>query len=100
MTQIELNHEALNRAKSNTSTANYTAIIEGFGERGIKDIRPRENVLTYRAWQAQGRQVRKGEKGVKVTTWIPMGKEDDKGKRALRPKTTTVFHIDQTDGKV
>ena len=43
-----------------------------FTERGWapEDVKPRENVFTYKAWQALGRQVRKGEKGVKVCVYI------------------------------
>ena len=64
--------EALSRARGNTSGLNYQTIFAGFMARGIpsSEIIPRENVLTYKAWQAIGRQVKKGEKGVRVTTWI------------------------------
>ena len=75
------------------------------------DIRPRENVFTYHAWRALGRQVRRGEHGVKVVTFVSTkGKEDkdgatndidntDKPKRGAsrRPWTATVFHVSQTD---
>ena len=89
------------------STANYPAIIEGFVQRGIAagDIKPRENVFTYDAWRALGRQVRKGERSVRVTTWIPITKkETDPNTGELvekvlhkRPHTAFVFHITQTD---
>ena len=66
------------------------------------DIIPRVNVFTYAAWQSQGRQVRKGSHGVKITTWIPIKDrktrtDDDKRVTRVRPKTATVFHISQTD---
>ena len=94
---------ALANATQNQSVANYDAIYEGFMEKGIEeeDIIPRENVLTYDAWLAKGRQVRRGEHGVKITTWVGMSFKDEEtgevrpGRR--RPKTTTVFHISQTD---
>ena len=91
MTTIQ--NEALKRATTNASTANFQAIFEGFAEKGIKayDILPRENVLTFQAWKAKGRSVQKGEKGVKVLTWI---KNEKTGK--MFPKTTTVFHVSQT----
>jgi len=92
----EITTQALSRARMNQSLANYPAIIAGFSERGISDIRPRENVFTYAAWQALGRQVMKGEVGVKVQTWITVEKN---GERATVPKTTTVFHISQTEPK-
>lgn len=110
----ELQAEALSRAVGNLSIANYGPIIEGFMARGIPadSITPRENVFTYHAWRALGRQVRKGEKGVRVTTFVPLagkGKgsgaelgEDSKdaGKRrpgGMRPRTAYVFHVTQTD---
>jgi antirestriction protein ArdC len=94
--------EALNRATTNASLANYPAIYEGFLARGLAfdDIRPRENVLSYNAFQAVGRQVRKGEKGVKIVTWIEGEKEDKKTGKSEKFKfsrTVSVFHISQTD---
>lgn len=98
----EIAAQALNNAVTNTSTANYEAIFNGFMEKGInpQDILPRENVFTYNAWQALGRQVRKGEKGVKVVTVVSTSRKDaatgeTEGAKFLR--TTTVFHISQTD---
>jgi hypothetical protein len=42
---------------------NYGAIFQGFMEKGIpeSEILPRENVFTYHAWRALGRQVRRGQ---------------------------------------
>ncbi len=99
---IQQQSEALSRATSNLSMLNYPAIYEGFEGKGISDIRPRENVFTYNAWKAKGRQVRKGEHGVKVVTWIDCKSKDidpDTGepKKYKRAKSATVFHISQTD---
>jgi antirestriction protein ArdC len=62
------------------------------------------HVFTYNAWRALGRQVRRGEHGVKVCTFVPVTDKDDKpddsGKKARRysrPWTATVFHVSQTD---
>jgi antirestriction factor ArdC-like protein len=97
--------EALDRATTSASFANYPAIYQGFIAKGIPeaDILPRENVFTFHAWKAKGRSVRKGEHGVKVTTFITIGDKTDpvtgekisEGYR--RPHTTTVFHISQTE---
>ena len=101
--RAEANQESLTRATSNTSVANYQAIFEHFSAAGITDIEPRVNILTYKAWQALGRQVRKGEKGCSgLTTWIPMGQpsEDADGNKKQRGRIVacaTVFHISQTD---
>ena len=97
-----LNREALARAEQNESWANYPAIFEGFTARGIpeQDIIPRENVLTYHAWLAKGRQVRRGEHGVMVQTWIVISNgfdDDEPGKVRRIPRTAYVFHVSQTD---
>ena len=104
MTAAELQQEALLKAKGGQSMTNYPAIFKGFMERGIpeSEIEPRVNVFTYRAWQAQGRQVRKGEKGVKVITYreLPEKRNGNDGivKAGGRmPWSSTVFHISQTD---
>uniref|UniRef100_A0A6M3LJK7 N-terminal domain-containing protein n=1 Tax=viral metagenome TaxID=1070528 RepID=A0A6M3LJK7_9ZZZZ len=83
----------------------------GFKDWGIPadEIEPTVNVLTYHAWRALGRQVRKGEKGVHVVTWVPVGggkgdqeREEQDGERkprrqSMRPRTASVFHVSQTD---
>ena len=106
-TKDEFQAEALSRAANGQSLANWPAIIEGFTAKGIpeSDIRPRENVFTYHAWRALGRQVRRGEHGVKIATFVTAreGKYDSgnpdagKPKRGARPWIATVFHISQTD---
>ena len=109
--------EALSRAANGQSLSNWPAIIHGFMAKGIPeaDIRPRENVFTYHAWRALGRQVRRGEHGVRVITFVSVAEKDSKEdvdgvatndvdgtnqprKGAYRrPWTATVFHISQTD---
>ena len=95
--------DALSRAVGNMSVRNYGEIIGGFAARGIPeaDILPRENVFTYRAWQALGRQVQRGERGIKITTWIPIPDKRDPEtgevrRGGMRPKYATVFHVSQT----
>ena len=96
--KAEYQQDALNRARGNTSSLNYDAIYRGMTAKGIpsSEIIPRENVLTLPAWNALGRKVKKGETGVKVTSWI---KYTDKktGLEAIRPTSGTVFHITQTE---
>jgi hypothetical protein len=94
--------EALSRAVNGLSLGNYPAIFAGFMAKGIpeSEIKPRENVFTYQAWRALGRQVRRGEHGVKVVTFVEMAKESkETGEKQTfrRPWSTTVFHVSQTD---
>jgi len=104
MKKSEMQQEALARAKGNQALTNYPTIYHGFMEKGIpeEEIEPRVNVFTYNAWKALGRQVQKGEKGVKVTTWIDCTKEKENGNGEVetvhyrRPRSATVFHISQT----
>ena len=71
--------EALTKAVSGPSLANYPAIYAGFAAKGIPevDIKPRENVFTFKAWIALGRCVKKGEHGVKIAT-IRGGRKTEK----------------------
>jgi hypothetical protein len=114
LSRDEIQQEALSRAASGQSLANWPVILAGFMAKGIPedDIRPRENVFTYHAWRALGRQVRRGEHGVKVSTFVSV-KGKDEGTREdcdgvideaqarrggfRRPWTATVFHLSQTD---
>jgi antirestriction protein ArdC len=104
MTAATMREEALTRATSGGALTNYPAIYAGFMARGIAeaDILPRVNVLTFQAWKALGRHVRKGEHGVAVCTWVPLKDKVDKDTGAVtpggrRPKTAVVFHVSQTD---
>jgi len=89
--------ESLQRAKNGDSLLNYPSIMQGFTAKGINanDIIPRVNVFTYNAWKALGRQVNKGEHGVKVVTYID---STDKvtGNPTKLCRSSTVFHISQT----
>ena len=96
--------EALARARGGESWGNYAQVIEGFVKRGIPevDIRPRDNVLTYDAWRALGRQVRRGEHGVTLTVFIPVERKErdaetgeEKVRKGTRPWITHVFHESQ-----
>jgi hypothetical protein len=108
----QVQQEALSRAIGGEALTNWPAIFAGFAAKGIPeaDIRPRENVFTYHAWRALGRQVRRGEHGVKVVTFVPMGRRDKvdgqddadterpaERQGGSRPWSATVFHISQTD---
>ena len=95
--------EALARIQNGFSR-NDALVVALFAARGIDPatIEPRENVLTYRAWQAKGRQVRRGEKSVRISTFIPIPAKLDPvtGKviepASSRPWTAAVFHVSQT----
>ena len=102
-TSKETPAEALARIQSGFSK-NDALVIALFAARGIDPaaIEPRENVLTYRAWQAKGRQVCKGEKSVRISTYIPIPEKLDAatGKvlepASSRPWLASVFHVSQT----
>jgi len=96
--------EALQRARGGMSCINDAIVMNEFAARGIPlaEIDPRENVLTFWAWKALGRSVRKGEHGVQILTWIPVTRVNAAGERepdGVRPKNATVFHISQTDAR-
>ncbi len=103
---LEMRQEALSRATSGLTLTNYPTIYAGFMAKGIPEaeIQPRVNVFTFNAWKALGRNVRKGEHGVHVLTFIDTVKEETndqtgevKKRAGSRPWGTTVFHISQTE---
>lgn len=101
MTEAE-RQEALARAREGHSDSNIPLIVAGFVAKGIpeSEIKPRENVLTYAAWQALDRQVRRGEHGVKIPVVIEREETDPETgeKKKLKfTRTVTVFHVSQTE---
>jgi hypothetical protein len=97
-----MQNKALENAVSGESLANYKTIFDGFAAMGIDmaDVEPRVNVFTFNAWKALGRVVKKGQHGVRIVTVIPCTKKDRETGAEIpvkKVKTTTVFHISQTE---
>ena len=99
-----MQEEAFSRAAGGRPNANYVAIIQGFMAKGLAadEIEPRVNVFTYNAWKHLGRQVRRGEHGIRVVTFIPIDEKLDSAGKVIRkggsrPRSATVFHVSQTD---
>lgn len=90
--------EALARIRSGYSR-NDAAVMMAFEAAGYGEVSPRLDVLTYRAWRGAGRQVRKGEKAVKVAVWLPRTrtKKDGTTETYTIPTTASLFHISQTE---
>jgi hypothetical protein len=100
--KAEMQQKALENAVSGESLANYQAIFDGFAAIGISmaDVEPRVNVFTFNAWKALGRVVKKGQHGVKIVTVVPCTKKDRATGEEVavkKIKTTTVFHVSQTE---
>jgi hypothetical protein len=112
--RADRNNDALDRGSRCKPNSNDLPVVAEFGLRGIpeQDIRtcsPDQNVYTYDAWQALKRQVRKGEKSVRCTVWIPMkikGRPDAIVKRLQEDHTSArrhnacLFRVSQTDAMV
>lgn len=99
--------DAVRRIREQESQGNYPSVYEGFIAKGLarEEIQPRVNVLTFNAWKALGRIVKKGEHGVRICTIIPLPdkSEVDPVSGAVRVlarsrrRIVTVFHISQTE---
>lgn len=55
------------------------------------------NVAGYREWKQLGRQVRKGEHGIKLAAPVVVKDKDTGEPKVVNVKTATVFDISQTD---
>jgi hypothetical protein len=101
--KIERATQAYNRAINSSSVQNELIVIQEFAKRGITAT-PRKDVWIYDVWLyvndaangKQKRQVRKGEKSVKVRTMYEEKKNGVKTGK-LKPATACLFHISQTD---
>ena len=92
----EVEEPTMNTSKD---TENCSIVKSEFLDRGLseEDIQPKENVFTYRKWQELGRQVKKGEKGVKISWLAPMNRKEGDERTGMRHLTRSVFHISQTE---
>ena len=99
-TNTEKYAAALQRAENPRNIINIQTVFEAAIERGIEGAMPGENVLTFNAWKAKGRVVKKGEKALcMLVTFFERDVRDqstgdvNKVKQAGR---AAVFHISQT----
>ena len=69
------------------------------------ECRAYTDIFTFRRWLAQGYAVKKGERGTKVTTWIPRPEPEDAEDRVVRRKksrTAVVYcrhQVESRDGR-
>tara|TARA_B100000131_G_C17988695_1_gene561623 strand:+ start:63 stop:374 length:312 start_codon:yes stop_codon:yes gene_type:complete len=83
-----------------------TQINKEFNEKGYKVHSP-DDVRTYKGWMDEGRKVKKGEKGLKLTSNNKYTQpifncgslvyENGKQVFAKFPKTYVLFHAEQTE---
>lgn len=90
MAKIKAGQATIEKAQSREFGQNDLLVVAAFEERGI-EATPRVDVFTYNAWLAKGRRVKKGEKGVKIFTFI------ERKDGSKQPRSVTVFHASQTE---
>jgi antirestriction protein ArdC len=56
-------------------------------------------VAGYRTWQSLGRQVRRGEKGIRIFAPMVVKDHDDEDRSVVLFKVVSVFAYEQTDGE-
>uniref|UniRef100_A0A6M3ITI8 N-terminal domain-containing protein n=1 Tax=viral metagenome TaxID=1070528 RepID=A0A6M3ITI8_9ZZZZ len=104
--KVESPQQALARIKAGARpSSNWNLIFTELQARGIpvEEIKPFENVLTFKAWLALGRVVKKGEHGVNIPVSLkdnsPDSQQTDDDPEHINRKrwvTAQVFHISQT----
>jgi len=73
-------------------SANALKVVEQLRAKGCKTCMPYESVFTYKQWAQKGYQVKKGEHGIKVTTFKEtVITENGEEKRIRKPWTAVVF---------
>ena len=73
-------------------SANALKVIEQLRAKVCKSCMPYESVFTYKQWAQKGYQVKKGEKGIKVTTFKEITvTENGEEKKIRKPWTAVVF---------
>ncbi len=95
------NQAAFARASQPRSLTNIQTVVQAGLAAGL-NVDPGVDVLTFHAWLANGRCVRKGEKALcKLRTFITATKKyDDKEDETYsHPRSVAVFHISQTEVK-
>jgi len=79
-----------------TSNLVRKQIFSRWGEEEAKKYDPSKNCFTFKSWQANGYQVKKGEKAIK--SYIVIEKKDKQGEVLKKyPKTINLFYIKQVE---
>ncbi len=92
--------------KDSVSAYNSKIVLEAVRQRfpeWANQCQPYVNVLTLNAWNRRGYRVRKGEKAIRVSTMLPVWKDDtEKGEKVqvgTRPGKAYVFALPQVEKK-
>ncbi len=96
----QMQQESLLRARTcKDHGPNIAIIMDECARRGYTNVRPGENVLTFNAWKALGRKVKKGEKGIKIPVYFSRSTADQADEDSSRTIRTNahVFHESQTE---
>lgn len=93
---------AFQKTQSVKVTSNDVAVIQLCADRGIdpETVIPRVTVLTYNAWAAFGRHVKRGETAIPLPVFeigTRENKETGETESFRFLKTSHVFHISQTE---
>jgi antirestriction protein ArdC len=96
----QMQRAALERARNPRLGPNIARVLAECAERGFVDPPPvpGRTVLTFTAWRALGRTVRRGERGIRIPVVIPTPNDPETGEPGRRIiHTAAVFHVSQTD---
>lgn len=96
----QMQRAALERARAPRFGPNLGIVLAECARRGFLDPPPvpGRTVLTFNAWRALGRTVRRGEHGIRIPVVIPTAHDPETGEPGRRIiKTAAVFHVSQTD---
>ena len=92
------------RHTNSSSVINATTVRAAVRDRfpaWTEQCQPYVNVLTLKAWNQRGYRVKKGEKGIRIVTMLPVWKDDqEKGQKiqiGTRPQTAYVFALPQVE---
>jgi len=78
-------------------------IAERYGQAAAENYDPEGNCFTFQGWRERGYHVKKGERSIRVSTWLMRSeiRTDETGKEVEKfysiPRTAYLFYIDQVE---
>lgn len=100
MPEVRTNVPVQWKGSRQTALAVAHEIARRWGEEEASKYDPRTNCFTFAGWRKRGYRVKRGEKAIKSTTFIPVTRTDDNGDEQVvsrRPWSVNLFYYLQVE---
>ena|SRR5258708_32630928 len=101
MTNVSIDNDGTWKGSIFNAQSVAKELIKRYGPEEVKNYDPLQNCFTFKKWMEKGYQVKKGEKSIRITTFIHKVTTNEKtGEKMViqtYPKTVCLFYYLQVE---